>query len=247
MAQEFSRNGSPEPDDGWAKVPHGLWTLDLPTGAIHLLGWLHSHSDPFLAKLTMNKCRRTFGTSKIALWFEALEAVGFVTVTKGGNGQPAQIVVHDEPYFALRRPRPNWRANRAQTGALCAPKLARIEEQGEEQLEEQNARALSRTKSTHAEQEFERFWEMYPRKISKARARTAWNRVKILEYAQCATGLAAWKAHWTQEATADRFIPHPASWLNGREWENPPSTRTKERPGLHWDESRRIWIQDNAG
>lgn len=71
------------------------------------------------------------------------------------------------------------------------------------------------------------FWQMYPRKIDKDRARRAWKKLSparamanaILE------GLRAWKKcdQWQEE----RFIPHPTTWLNGRRWEaTPPASRT---------------------
>lgn len=71
------------------------------------------------------------------------------------------------------------------------------------------------------------FWQMYPRKIDKDRARRAWKKLSparamanaILE------GLRNWKKcdQWQEE----RFIPHPTTWLNGRRWEaTPPASRT---------------------
>ncbi len=71
------------------------------------------------------------------------------------------------------------------------------------------------------------FWQQYPRKIDKDRARRAWKKLSparamanaILE------GLRAWKKcdQWQEE----RFIPHPTTWLNGRRWEaTPPASRT---------------------
>lgn len=66
------------------------------------------------------------------------------------------------------------------------------------------------------------FWQIYPRKIDKDRARRAWAKLKpdrtlskaILE------SLRRWKLcdQWQEE----RFIPHPATWLNGRRWESTP-------------------------
>ena len=66
------------------------------------------------------------------------------------------------------------------------------------------------------------FWQMYPRKIDKDRARRAWRKLSparamakaILE------GLRNWKKcdQWQDE----RFIPHPTTWLNGRRWESTP-------------------------
>ena len=69
---------------------------------------------------------------------------------------------------------------------------------------------------------FARFWRAYPKKASKADALKAWEKLKPsaeLE-AEIHTGLAAAKSsdQWTREA--GRFIPHAATWINGRRWED---------------------------
>jgi hypothetical protein len=67
---------------------------------------------------------------------------------------------------------------------------------------------------------FEAFWAAYPRKVSKADARRAWQRLAPAVALQ-ATMLAALA---TQRVCADwlrengRFIPYPATWLNGQRW-----------------------------
>lgn len=95
---------------GWDQVPNGLWTLPVAPGARCLLGWLHSHSDEFLARLTINKARRSMRTSSVREHLDALSELGFVTVTTAGKGEPASFHLHGEPYLALCN-------NRAGTGS----------------------------------------------------------------------------------------------------------------------------------
>lgn len=69
---------------------------------------------------------------------------------------------------------------------------------------------------------FERFWAEYPRKVNKAAARQAWEALApdgALE-ARIAAGLARSRqlAQWNRDA--GRYIPYPASYLNGRRWED---------------------------
>lgn len=88
-------------------------------------------------------------------------------------------------------------------------------------------RELFRNDTWREDPYFWLFWQMYPRKIDKDRARRAWKKLSparamanaILE------GLRNWKKcdQWQDE----RFIPHPTTWLNGRRWEaTPPASRT---------------------
>lgn len=66
---------------------------------------------------------------------------------------------------------------------------------------------------------FEGWWSLYPRKVGKGGARQAFKR------ARGSVGLvelnAATKRFAQQVAelgTEERFIPHPATWLNGERW-----------------------------
>ena len=75
------------------------------------------------------------------------------------------------------------------------------------------------------------FWQMYPRKIDKDRARRAWKKLSPARAMALAIldGLRLWKKcdQWQDE----RFIPHPTTWLNGRRWEStPPASRTAAQP-----------------
>ena len=68
---------------------------------------------------------------------------------------------------------------------------------------------------------FDRFWAVYPRKTAKARARKAWEKIRpdaeLTE--RIIQGAITAKARDTR-FREERFTPHPATWLNGAEWEN---------------------------
>ena len=58
---------------------------------------------------------------------------------------------------------------------------------------------------------FSKFWESYPRKVAKKAAEKAFARaVKETTLEQMLAALAIDKQDWKEE----RFIPHPATWLN---------------------------------
>lgn len=71
---------------------------------------------------------------------------------------------------------------------------------------------------------FEEFWKAYPRKVAKPAAAKAWRRVgaeaellgRILADIRGRIGSAAWTKDDGQ------FIPHPATYLNARRWEDEP-------------------------
>jgi len=85
---------------------------------------------------------------------------------------------------------------------------------------------------------FAEFWEAYPRKCGKPAARDAWRKqvmgrtrkgsvARGYEAGTAAVedvmlGLRAWAAWWEHVSTEYHFLPHPATWLSQRRWENPP-------------------------
>lgn len=65
---------------------------------------------------------------------------------------------------------------------------------------------------------FPEFWDAYPRKEAKQKARTAWRNLSKTDQAAALEALPRHVALW---ATKDRqFTPLPPSWLNGRRWED---------------------------
>lgn len=69
---------------------------------------------------------------------------------------------------------------------------------------------------------FETFWAAYPRKTAKANAAKAFARLKP-DDALLARILAAVSRQQTSEQWAKdggQFVPHAATWLNGRRWED---------------------------
>lgn len=91
-------------------------------------------------------------------------------------------------------------------------------------------RALARPQSPDTSNEktlpqlegFGEFWAAYPRKVDKADAEKAWRKLGYVN-GLLPTILAAVKAQCVEGGTLGtepRFIPHAASWLNGKRWED---------------------------
>jgi hypothetical protein len=70
------------------------------------------------------------------------------------------------------------------------------------------------------------FWPAYPRKVAKGAAEAAWFKLgsglsreeEVALFNAVMDGLERWKlAH---KDTEEDFIPHPATWINQRHWED---------------------------
>lgn len=77
-------------------------------------------------------------------------------------------------------------------------------------------------RSTVDSEDFQRFWSAYPRKIAKENARKAWHKLKpgpeLLAVMLQAIERQKQSEQWRRDE--GQFIPHPATWLNGRRWED---------------------------
>lgn len=69
---------------------------------------------------------------------------------------------------------------------------------------------------------FDQFWLAYPNKKGKEVAKKAWSKIKpneyLLETILIAVEMHKKSADW--QKSGGQFIPHPATWLNGRRWED---------------------------
>lgn len=71
---------------------------------------------------------------------------------------------------------------------------------------------------------FDRFWNAYPKKKGKEAARRAWKKLSP-DMALCrvmAEALDRQRQSRDWQREEGRYIPYPASWLNGRRWEDGP-------------------------
>jgi DNA-binding MarR family transcriptional regulator len=69
---------------------------------------------------------------------------------------------------------------------------------------------------------FDTFWKEYPRKIAKPNALKAYKQLKVDDKLLKAilAGLAKWQETDQWQKDKGRFIPHPATFLNQRRWED---------------------------
>lgn len=91
-----------------------------------------------------------------------------------------------------------------------------------------NKQVEERTTSAHTREGerlkkgFERFWSAYPKKTAKQQALKAWQKLKpdeeLIEKMLLSLERQKRSVQWTKDN--GQFIPYPATWLNGRRWED---------------------------
>lgn len=78
---------------------------------------------------------------------------------------------------------------------------------------------------------FQKFWQAYPKKAAKQTALKAWNKLKpdeeLLKTILNALEQHKRSAQWQRDN--GQYIPYPATWLNGRRWEDELSDSGSEK------------------
>lgn len=68
---------------------------------------------------------------------------------------------------------------------------------------------------------FDRFWEVYPRKVAKGYAEKVWQKLGATPELAGEIVNGVQRAIQNDSRFRDiQYTPHPSTWLNGREWEN---------------------------
>lgn len=118
----------------------------------------------------------------------------------------------------------NGRAN-AKTVSSALPR----EEKRREEKKEQDQKRLDHRADDRARvrSDFDtRFWPAYPRKVGKANAEKAWRKIdpdpETVKDIIAAIAVQRESDQWCRDG--GQFIPHPATWLNGRRWEDEGAT-----------------------
>ena len=91
-------------------------------------------------------------------------------------------------------------------------------------------------KKPQIKSEFERFWEVYPRKIGKGAAQTAFeaalNKPKAPTADRIIQSVIDHKATWNWKKENGQFIPHPQTYLNQDRWKDDLTNEPKEQPSV---------------
>lgn len=69
---------------------------------------------------------------------------------------------------------------------------------------------------------FDDFWAIYPNKKAKKEAMKAWSRIRMTPelWEKIVQSIALYKRCENWLDGGGKFIPHPATWLNGERWDD---------------------------
>lgn len=90
---------------------------------------------------------------------------------------------------------------------------------------------------------FARFWEVYPRHVAKQAAIKAWPGDEMLPVIMRALD---WQAPEFRKREQDK-IPHPATWLNGKRWEDEKPKAQQQQLSQRWTPTQAKYPSLKAG
>jgi len=131
-------------------------------------------------------------------------------------------------------------SSKAKSERFAKPKRTKTKTKpfrAEDEVEDEDSSSVNE----HAPTEFDEFYASYPNKKAKGAALTAWVKLKPNERAMCRPAIESQvKANHFRGTDGNDYIPHPASWLNARRWEDEITEPKQLRiNGQQTDEERR--------
>lgn len=149
----------------------------------------------------------------------AMHHVGLIQLYETHGVQVIQIVGFDEHQPGLSR-RTQSRFSESPVNFTATPGISLLTEQNRTEpkgTEEKRTAPMRRT-----DDGFESFWVSYPKKKSRSDAERAWRKLspspELSQRILDAVAAQRNSPDWLKEG--GQFIPYPASWLNGKRWED---------------------------
>lgn len=100
--------------------------------------------------------------------------------------------------------------------------------------------SLKETFKGGSKTDFDKFWKAYPKKKSKGQAEKAFKKIGVdVEVIIASVEKQKQTLDWKKEG--GQYIPHPATYLNARGWEDELSTDVKKQPS-DWVYSCQSWL-----
>lgn len=151
------------------------------------------------------------------------------------NGEEPDLdAMPDAAAIVFEGAKPNLDASRRKAesgkkGGECKQTESKPEANGKQTESKNKNKDKNKDKNKNKDKclkaDFELFWEAYPKKKAKQDAEKAFAKVAVpVQVLLAAIEAQKRSEDWTKEN--GQFIPHPATWLNGKRWEDQMETVT---------------------
>ena len=168
----------------------------------------------------------------VRYWLKKFEEAGQITV-KGTNRFTLITVINYAKYQDCESQKGEQRASQGQPEGNLRATIEPKKQRNKETIREiHSSNQDSAEVLNDVDYWFDEFWKVYPRKQSKKDAKRAFTKACKTEeqYRTIMAGLrSVIETDWNGKDP--KYIPHPATWLNGRRWEDEPLPQfTAQKP-----------------
>jgi len=96
---------------------------------------------------------------------------------------------------------------------------------------ETEKRQIPRIEDAASEDGFAAWYRLYPRRVGRIPASKAWGKLSKEDRESAMAAVGGFSASWAVRPQTDiQFCPHPATWLNGRRWEDDAVPVLEDKP-----------------
>ena len=128
-------------------------------------------------------------------------------------------------FFTLMQPVLDSSRKKAANGKHGGSKVKANSKQNAREKEEEKEKEVEIENESKKASDFDCFWKAYPRKVGKVKAEAAFYKITTpVSVLLAAIEQQKKTAQWQKDN--GQFIPHPATWLNGKRWEDQMETVT---------------------
>jgi len=212
----------------WAVLPAAVrYDSDLPPNAKLLYAEISSLTDQRGYCYASNEYfMKLFSLSERTIQglLKALRCGGYIRIADGDGGSGRRKI-----YAGLNPLSTNPAENCGVTPQKFAPNPAKICTHNKKENKKEKQDPPKTPQGAGADiwdkPAWDRFWAIYPRKVDKAKAIRAWNKLKadrkLMQIMSAALKAQRASEEWRRDN--GRAIPYPSTWLNNRRWEDEPT------------------------
>lgn len=202
--------------------------MELGDREFRLLGWLHSHTDEYLSKLSAARIANEFGggTSTRTRTMQNLADGGWISIVPSDKpGGSKRVVLNMDRWEGV-----------SPSGTRAVPLRDKdpvpLKDNIEEQLEEQKEKRAPIQLSGFPPIDFEEFWIAYLKHGRKHLCREYWKGMNPEDQAAALKAAPRWIAFQRDEQGDEfpKFLAHAVNWLKERGWEDVIPEPKKKKP-----------------
>ncbi|XOJ10537.1 helix-turn-helix domain-containing protein [Corynebacterium striatum] len=205
--------------DNFTLIPNDIFRdPDISPRAVKVYGFLRSHTSGFRINVRGIATQMGMGKNSVNAAIQELENAGYIArewKQEGNLRTGIEYLVFDSrcPHSRDTENRVYRESGLPETGTHKEDQFLKEDQSFKED------QSLASARSSETPEAFDEWWKHYPKKVGKGQARKAFKAaLKKTTLEELSEATKRFSEHHRAAGTEKRFIPNPATWLNGERW-----------------------------